>query len=44
MGCVFLTGYLAHGNRKGEARGKSRYKNNSKRVVKNLEERNINKA
>ena len=31
--CASLTGYLAHGNRKGEIRGRRRHKNNSKRVV-----------
>ena len=39
--CVFYTGYLAHGNSKGEIRGRSRHRNNSKRVVRNLEERNV---
>ena len=28
--------YLAHGNSKGEERGRSRHKNNSRRVVRNL--------
>ena len=31
--CVSHTGYLAHGNSKGETRGRSRNKNNSKRGV-----------
>ena len=35
------TGYLAHWNSKGGARGRSRHKHNSKRVVRNLEERNV---
>ena len=30
-----------HGNSKGEARGMSRHKRNSNRVVRNLEERNV---
>ena len=34
-GCVSNTGYLAHGDSKGEARGRRRHKNNS-RVVRNL--------
>ena len=40
-GCVSHTGYLAHGNSKGKERGRSRYKNNSERVVRNVEERNV---
>ena len=32
-GCVSHIGYLRHGNSKGEARGRSRHKNNSKRVA-----------
>ena len=40
MRCVSHTGYLAHENSKGEIRGKSRYENNSKRVLRNMEERN----
>ena len=32
--------YLMHENSKGEARGRSIYKNNSK-IVRNLEERNV---
>ena len=38
---VSHTGYLAYGNSKGETRGRSRPKNNSKRVVRNREERNV---
>ena len=38
--CVSHTVYLAHGNSKGEARGRNRHKNNA-RVVRNLEERNV---
>ena len=34
-------GYLAHENSKGKARIRSRHENNSKRVVKHLEERNV---
>ena len=41
MRCVSHTEYLVHGNSKGEARGRSRHKNNSKRVVTNMEERNV---
>ena len=37
--CVFKTVYLAHGNRKGEARGRSRHKNNER--VRNLEKWNV---
>ena len=37
---VSHTGYLAHENSKGEARGRRRHKNNSKRVVRNMGERN----
>ena len=33
--------YLAHGNSKDEARGRNRHKNESKRGVRNLEERNV---
>ena len=41
-GCVPHTaGYLAHGSSEGEARGRSRHKNNSERVVRNMEERNV---
>ena len=42
MGYVPHTGYLAHRNRKGKIRGRRRHKsNNSKRVVRNLKERNV---
>ena len=41
MRCVSHTVYLAHGNHKGETRGRSRHKCNSNRVVRNLEERNM---
>ena len=34
-------GYFAHVNSKGEVKGRNRRKNNSKRVVGNLEERNV---
>ena len=37
---VSHAGYLAHGNSKGEARGRNRHKSNRKRVARNLEERN----
>ena len=40
-GCVFHIGYLVHGNSKGEARGRNRHKSNSKRVARNLKERNV---
>ena len=40
QGCVQHTGYMEHGNSKGEAEGKSRHDNNSKRVIRNMEERN----
>ena len=33
--------HLTNGNSKGEVRGSSRHRNNSKRVVRNLEERNV---
>ena len=33
--------HIMHGNSKGEASVRNRYKNNSKRVVRNLEERNV---
>ena len=39
MGRVSHTVYLAHGNSKREAR--DRHKGNSKRLVRNLEERNV---
>ena len=38
--CVSHTAYLAHWNSEGEARGRSRHKNNA-RVVRHLEERNV---
>ena len=34
--CVSQTGYLVHGNSKDEARGRSRHKNHSNRVVRNM--------
>ena len=37
---VYNRVYLAHGNSKGEITGRSGHKSNSKRVVRNLEERN----
>ena len=37
--CVSYTRYLAHGNSKGEARGRNRHKSNSKIVLRNMEER-----
>ena len=41
-GCVSHTGYLAHWNNKGEARGRGRHKNNnSKSVVRNMKEKNL---
>ena len=40
-GCVSLTGYLAHGNSIGEAKGSSRHERNRNRVVRNLEEWNV---
>ena len=39
--CVSHRGYLGHGNSKGEARGRSRLKNNSKRVVRDMETRKV---
>ena len=33
--------YLAHGNSKGKARGRNSPKNNSRRLVRNLEERDV---
>ena len=39
--CVSHTGYLAHGNSEGEARGRSRYKYITNTVVRNMEERNV---
>ena len=38
---VSHTGHLAHGNSKGEARGRSRHKNDNNGVVRNLEKRNV---
>ena len=38
-GCVSHTRYLAHENSDGEARDE--HKSNSKRVVRNLEEKNV---
>lgn len=38
---VSHTGYLAHENSKGIARGKNRQQNYSKRVNRNLEERDV---
>ena len=35
------TGYLAHENNKSDIKGRSRHKNNSKRVVRILEKRNV---
>ena len=40
MGCVSHTGYFAYENSNGEARGRIKHKNNSKRVVRNMEELN----
>ena len=39
--CVSHTGYLAHKNSKDETRERSRHKNNSKRVARNLEKMNV---
>ena len=39
--CVSHIVYLAHGNKKGEARSRNRHKRNSNRVVRNLEEMNV---
>ena len=40
--CASHTGYLAHLNKKGEAkRRRSRHNNNGRRIVRNLEERNV---
>ena len=39
--CVSHTGYLQNENGNGEKRGRIRHQNNSKSVVKNLEERNV---
>ena len=38
---VSHAGYLTPGNSKGEARGRSRHENNSKRRARNIEERNV---
>ena len=35
---VFHTRYLAHGNSKDEARGRRIHKNNSRRIVRNMED------
>ena len=35
------TVYLTHGNSKGEGRGRNWHKNNSKRAVRDLKERNM---
>ena len=37
--CIPHIGYPAHGDSKCEARGRSRHESNSKRVVRNLEEK-----
>ena len=39
--CVSHTVYLAHGNSKDEARGRSKHKRDRNIVVRNLEERNV---
>ena len=39
-GCVSHTGYFAHGNSNGEIRGRNRFENNSRRVIKSIEENN----
>ena len=39
--CVSHTGYIAHGNSKGETIGRSRHKNNGERRVGNMEEMNV---
>ena len=39
--CVSHTGYLAHGNNMGGAKRRSRHNRNSKRVVRNPDERNV---
>ena len=41
MWCVSHTGYFAHENSEGEARGGNRHKNKSRRVVRDLEEKNV---
>ena len=44
MRCVTHTEYLAYESSKGEARGRSRRKNISKRVVRNLEHSTIDQT
>ena len=39
--CVSHTGNLVCGCIKGEARGSSRYQNNSRKVIRNMENRNV---
>ena len=39
--CVYHKGYLAHVNSKSEIRGISRHKNNSKRILKRMEVRDV---
>ena len=39
--CVSHTGYFEDGNSKGEIRGRSRHRNSKKKVVRNLEENNV---
>ena len=39
--CVSHTGYLVYEISKAEARGRSRHKNNSRRIARNLEERSV---
>ena len=39
--CVSHTGYLDHGNNKGEARGRSRRKDDSKIAMRYMERRNV---
>ena len=38
---VSHTGHLAHRNREGEVRGRSRHKSNSKSVIRNMEGRKV---
>ena len=40
-GNVSHTGYLAHGKSKGEARERNKHESNSKRVIRNLDERKV---
>ena len=40
-GCVSHTVYLEHENNKGDARGKSKRRHNSKIIRRNLEEKNV---